>query len=352
MKRQEDDRGFLYIDPQYIRDIEHFVKLGKFKISNDRYKYSTNNIVLPFSFNIDDLFLNNEASSIKIPKKKLDDINKAILVDRQFGELRKGTPSFYYRKYHEFMDLEDYLEFDHKYLAKRMEESERQRYKIKFANEVQRIKMLKTAKFIETEKLKLGGTLTKEQRDKLDQKIIQFQDGLNYAIEKLNYHQAQKMLRKLNTIPQPPLKLGLGKRTRLYSFKTGQNLTKALNEIIEEPGMIEKNPELLEFQNYLDNQREAYRNIPNMKLGEILKKEVQGRINNSIKQIDKILQNGPKKKGAFLINRQAILGTRSSTQNLDRVSNGGSDIRPGTSISRTTGKRSTATISTNATTRQ
>ena len=180
----------------------------------------------------------------------------------------------------------------------------------------------------------------------------QFQDGLNYAIEKLNYHQAQKMLRKLNTIPQPPLKLGLGKRTRLYSFKTGQNLTKALNEIIEEPGMIEKNPELLEFQNYLDNQREAYRNIPNMKLGEILKKEVQGRINNSIKQIDKILQNGPKKKGAFLINRQAILGTRSSTQNLDRVSNGGSDIRPGTSISRTTGKRSTATISTNATTRQ
>lgn len=351
--RQEDDRGYLYIDPQYIRDIEHFVKLGKFKISNDRYKYSTNNIVLPFSFNIEDLFLNNDSSRIKIPKQKLDRLTDAIVVDRQLGDLRNGQPSFYYRKYHEFMDLGDYLEFDHKYLAKRMEESEKQRYKIKFANEVQRIKMLKTAKFVETEKLKLGGTLNKEQREKLDQKIVQFQNGLNYAIEKLNYHQAQKMLRKLNTIPQPPLKMGLGKRTRLYSFKTGQNLIKALNEIIEEPGMMEKHPELQEFQEYLDHQREAYRNMPNLKLGEVLKKEVQGRINNSIKQIDKILKNGPKKKGAFLLNRQVRPGTRSTTQNVERMSHPESvSQRPGTAMSRTVGKRSTATLSTTATVKQ
>ena len=351
MERKEEDRGYLYVDPQYIRDIEQFVKLGRFKISNDRYKYSTNNIVLPFSFNIEDLFINNDKSSIKIPREKLAEIQKAIQIDRQLGDLRKGDRSYYYRKFHEFMDLEDFLEFYHKYLSKRKEESEKQRYKIKFANEVERIKDLKTAKYIETEKLKLGGTLTKEQREKLDQKIVQFKNGLNYAIEKLNYHQAQKMLRKLNTIPQPPLKITLGKRTRLYSFKTGQNLIKALNEIIEEPGTIENHPELAKYQEYLDHQREAYKNVPNLQLGEVLKKEVQSKINNSLKEIDKILQNGPaKKRTNFVINKQSLPLSRASSDQFKMASQDRTtSVRPGTAATNTVGKRSTTTLRTAST---
>lgn len=351
MQRKEEDRGYLYVDPAYLREIQQFVKLGRFKISNDRYKYSTNNIVLPFSFNIEDLFINNDKSSIKVPREKLEEILRAINMDRQLGDLRKGDRDFYYRKYHEFMDLDDFLEFYHKYLSKRKEESERQRYKIKFANEVEKIKDLKTAKFIETEKLKLGGSLTKEQREKLDQKIVQFQNGLNYAIEKLNYHQAQKMLRKLNTVPQPPLKMSLGKRTRLYRFKTGQNLTKALNEIIEEPGTLENHPELAKFQDYLENQREAHKNVPEMQLGEVLKREVQTRISNNIKQIDKILKNGPmKKKATFVLNKKSQPVPRASVDTLRPVSQmKASAGRPQTATTVTLGKRSATTLHTAST---
>lgn len=302
--RANQDRGWTYVDPQYMRDLAQYVKLGQFKISNDKYKYSTNNIILPFSFNIDDIFLNNDTSNIKINSEDLRRTQQAILANRDKGDKRNGDLPFYYRKFHEFMVLDDFLEFYHKYLAKRKEESEKQRYKIKFSNEVEKIKQLKTAKFIETETLKLGGQLSTEQRDNLDRKILQFQSGLNYAIEKLNYHQAQKMLRKLNTVPQPPMRLALGKRTRLYSFKTGANLNKALNEIIEEPGIIENHPELQAYQDYLDHQRVQNASLSqSSKLGEKLKKEVQYKISNSVKAIDKILQNGPNKRRRFLLTR-------------------------------------------------
>lgn len=42
------------------------------------------------------------------------------------------------------------------------------------------------------------------------------------------------MLRKLNTVPQPPLNSKLGERTRLYTIKTGGNLYRALGKILEQ----------------------------------------------------------------------------------------------------------------------
>jgi len=347
----KDDRGFLYVDPQYLRDIQQFIRLGRFKISNDRYKYSTNNIVLPHNFNIDNLFLDNETANIKISKERLKDAKEELEKVKMFGDRRRGDPPFYYKKEHEFMTLEDYLEFYHKFYEKRKEEAEKQRYKLKFANEVDKIKRLKTHKFIETETLKLGGSLTRDQRDKLDQKIVMFQNGLNYAIEKLNYQQAQKMLRKLNAIPQPPMKLALGKRTRLYSFKTPQNLNKALHDVMNEPGLIESHPEFVAFQKHLEEKNKAYANLPNEQLGERLKKDVQEKIDRSLKQIDKILKNGPKKLRKTQVLNRPESGISYGPSGQEELSHSDSQPpksfqikRPSTGVSSTNGKRSATTI--------
>ena len=87
---------------------------------------------------------------------------------------------------------------------------------------------------MEIETLKLGGVVSPEQKKKLKKKLKMFEEGLNYAINNMNYKQAERMLRKLNALPQPPLKASLGSRTRLYRIKTGGNLDRALSNIIEE----------------------------------------------------------------------------------------------------------------------
>lgn len=52
----------------------------------------------------------------------------------------------------------------------------------------------------------MGGKISDAHKDKLDKKIVKFQEGLDYAINKMTYQQAGAMLRKLTTVPQPPMR--------------------------------------------------------------------------------------------------------------------------------------------------
>ena len=364
---REGDNNYLYVNPQYMRDIQQFIKLGRFKISEDKYRYSTNNIVLPFSFDIEELFLQNETANIKISAENLKKMIQMIKNKREQGRMNAEERHFYYTKYNEFMNLEDFLEFYHKYLVKRKEESEKKRYKIRYTNEIEKIKQLKTGKYLETETLRLGGTLNKEQKERLDQKIIQFQEGLNYTIKKLNYHQAEGMLRKLNTVPQPPMKMGLGKRTKLFSFKTGAGFIKALDDVIKEPGLIDKHPDLKQFQEQLDEQKEMLINSHNKNIGELMKKQVQDRISGSISQIDKIFKNGPRSRNKKGSTNMYKLSSSVSKQNLGlsqmsemdgnfRKSQGGISTktpnRPQTGLGSKHGKRSGSTLASTGTIRK
>ena len=99
------------------------------------------------------------------------------------------------------MNLNDFLEFYNKFLLKRKEENEKLHYKRKFANEVVKIRRIKTDRFMQTESLKLDNKVTDKDKARLDQKLVMFLSGLDYALDKLNYQQAEKMLRKLNTVP-------------------------------------------------------------------------------------------------------------------------------------------------------
>ena len=63
MKKTES----LFIDREYIDDIERYVKKGKRKIGDDKYKYSTKNIIIPNHFNIEEIFINDGDGKTKLP---------------------------------------------------------------------------------------------------------------------------------------------------------------------------------------------------------------------------------------------------------------------------------------------
>lgn len=243
--KAKEDRGFLFVDPTYLRDLEEFIKLGRFKVSNDRYKYSTSSIVLPKRFEIESIFEENASSNVKISK---DRIKSAVTSIKKFREdTGGGIIPVHQHTNGGRLEAEEFSDMYQKLLKKRRDDTLRNSEQTRLAKEIESIKDLKTKKFIETETLRLGGTLSREEMEKLDKKIVQFKDGLSYANEKLNYRSAGKMLRNLRAIPQPALKLDLGKRTRLYSFKTEANLSKAINDIINDGVSISQHPELRDF---------------------------------------------------------------------------------------------------------
>jgi hypothetical protein len=66
------------------------------------------------------------------------------------------------------MNLNDFLEFYNKFLLKRKEENEKLHYKRKFANEVVKIRRIKTDRFMQTESLKLDNKVTDKDKARLD----------------------------------------------------------------------------------------------------------------------------------------------------------------------------------------
>lgn len=284
----------LFIDRQYLRDINKYVRRGKIKIKDDRYKYSTKNIQLPFTFEIEELFREENSSTTKLKKQFFDFMTKRIK-DYAIKRNSDSQQNFYYNRHNEFMHLDDFLEFYNKFLEKRKEENEKLHYKRKFANEVVKIRKIKTKKFMETETLKMKDKkISEKDKKKLNVKLKKFIGGLDYALDKLNYQQAEKMLRKLNTVPQPPLQSSLGVRTRLYTIKTGGNLDRALSRILEErkaSGLL-KVPSEEETRAHFRKKMKKH----GTKYGQILKRRMHSRIQASMDKIDHFLTNKPVRK--------------------------------------------------------
>jgi len=283
MKQSES----IFVDREFLREIDKFVKKGKIKLIDDKYTYSTKNIQLPLHFDIEDIFLNDGDGKTKLPSAFCREKREQIASIRN-GEFLKRPKKFFYNKHNEFMHLNDFLEFYDKFMEKRKVEIEKLHYKRKFTNEVQRIKKIKTEKFMETERIKLGGIVSPEEMRKLENKLKMFEDGLNYAINNMNYKQAERMLRKLNTLPQPPLKISLGYRTRLYKIKTAGNLDRALSHILEEREKAGKLGELgvpppEEIKSVLASKGSNY--------GDYVKRTMQSKIKSAISEIDDVLAN-------------------------------------------------------------
>ena len=287
------DPDHLFIDRNYLRDIGDYVRRGKLKIRDDRYKYSTKNIQIPLNFEIEELFKKDNSNMTKLPSEFYHTKRNQIEKFKSSSLRRRSAQqqNFYYNKHNEFMQLDDFLEFYHKFLEKRKEENEKLHYKRKFANEVVKIRKIKTKKFMETETLKLGGKLTKADENRLKIKLKKFIGGLDYALDKLNYQQAEKMLRKLTTTPQPPLNSNLGYRTRLYTIKTGGNLDRALTRILqerEESGAIKKITDEELKEEYAEKMKRY-----GTKYGQMLKRSMQAKIQASMDKLDHLLTNKP-----------------------------------------------------------
>lgn len=282
----------LFVDREYLASIAKFVHKGKTKIRDDRYKYSTKNLIAADRFQIEDIFENDTDSKSKLSQLFIDQKREQIRMQKT-GELQNRPRRFYYNKHHEFMHLNDFLEFYDKYMEKRIVETEKLHYKRKFLNEVDRIKEIKKAKFMETETLKLGGSLTSQDRIRLEKKLKKFVDGLEYAIQNMSYKQAEKMLRKLNTIPQPPLKTNLGSRTRLYRIKTGGNMDRALGNILDERKANGTLSELGVESSATIKSRLVRKGD---KYGQFILERMQGKINHVMNDINEVLAN--KRKGS------------------------------------------------------
>lgn len=58
---------YLFVSREYLQDIEDYVRRGRIKILDDRHKYSTNNIQIPFNFSIEELFRSKDSTKVKLP---------------------------------------------------------------------------------------------------------------------------------------------------------------------------------------------------------------------------------------------------------------------------------------------
>ena len=198
----------IFIERDHIQKIKNYCRDGMFRISENRYRYSTKNIHSDISnFRVEDIFQNLRGCERNLSADFIK-WEKELITTQQKGQKLSTDQleQFYYSYYNEFMTLNDFLEFYHKYLNKRKMDMEKLRYQIKFKNEVSNIMDIKTKRFVETETHKMGGKISDAHKDKLDKKIVKFQEGLDYAINKMTYQQAGAMLRKLTTVPQPPMR--------------------------------------------------------------------------------------------------------------------------------------------------
>ena len=124
-----------------------------FRIGSEKLRHSNpplKNIEADKNFHVEDMFKNMNCDR-NLSREFLQ--QEKNYIEKRLGESDSAQAiQFYYSYYNEFMGLEDFLEFYHKYLNKRKLEMEKIRYKRKFMSEVDNIKNIKTKRFVEMEK--------------------------------------------------------------------------------------------------------------------------------------------------------------------------------------------------------
>ena len=134
-------------------------------MSEDRYRYSTKNIKVSQNFKVEDIFMNLGGCEKNLSKEFIE--NQKAAINKNLSskmQISNQALQFYYSYYNEFMTLDDFLEFYHKFLGKRKMDMEKLRYKQKFMNEVENIKQIKTKRFLHMESLKMGRNINPEER--------------------------------------------------------------------------------------------------------------------------------------------------------------------------------------------
>lgn len=147
---------------------------------------------------------------------------------------RSYQQPFYYQKQHEFMNLDDYLEFTHNFLRFRHEENERIEKKQNLANQTNAIKMTRIRQFIQKEVFESMNKDKRENKDakvkqmeNISEKVDQFTAGVDYSIKTLKENQIIKALQALSAIPKPPMRYSLN-----HTMKKKAERLKQFNSIV------------------------------------------------------------------------------------------------------------------------